>query len=475
MARSELAPQLLLVGLNHKTAPLHLRERFVMGEALQNVLDVLKRCWCDHPRYAHCGRACATCGEVIHYEEACVLSTCNRTEVYALGHKTEPLIQLLASYGQVAPEALAPHLYTRTGQGAVAHLFRVAGGLDSQVLGEPQILGQVRDHFERASAHESAGPVLSALFRRALRAGKRVRTETALGRFPACFGSVVAQLIGARWTDPGTVRVAVLGAGEMGEAVAVALKERKVRDFTLVNRTSERARDLARRLGGASVPWDRLDRVLGQADVVVCATGTGDYVLDATRLERAQAARQHAPLLVVDLALPRNVSPKAAQVCGVALFDLDALQTVVGKGHAKRRAEIPRAETIVAEELEAFRIWLRERQVAPYIELLRQRAEGIRRGELDWALPKLGELDARQRAVVEALSARLVNKLLHGHTQRFKHLARQAEEPDALLAQLFGFRSNGLANPERIQQRAKEVEPLSAAKARMRAAKEVVS
>ncbi len=476
MISSAIAPQLMLVGLNHVTAPLQLRERFsIEGPPLSNVLDVFKRCWCDHPRYAHCGRKCASCQEVIHYQEACILSTCNRTEVYALGDKAEPLVELLASYGGVSVEALAPHLYTRTGPAVVEHLLRVAGGLDSQVLGEPQILGQVRAHFERAVERESAGPVLSALFRRAIQTGKRVRTETGLGRFPACFGSVAAQLIGERWAHLAGVGGVVIGAGEMGEAVANALKERGMRSFTLVNRSGERARTLATRLDATAVPWDGLDNALLRADVVIAATGAGGVVLDAARLSRVQAARAHAPLLLIDLALPRNVAPEASSVHGVELFDLDGLQSVVDEGHARRQAEIPRAEAIVDEELGLFRTWCRERQVAPYIELLRERAEGIRRQELDWALPKLGELDARQWKIVESLSARLVNKLLHGHTQRFKHLARQAEEPDALLAQLFGFRSNGLADPELIRERAKDVGPLSAAKERMRRAKETVS
>ncbi len=455
---------LLLVGLNHRTAPLGLRERLSLGaRAAGRVRDVLTAPWCEAVPADCGGAACGPCEARVHYAEGCVLSTCNRTELYAFGSKWEPLSRFLSAWSGVAVEALQPHLYARRGAGTVDHLFRVAAGLDSQLMGESQILGQVRAAFEAALDDGHVGAVFSALFRHAIRAGKRVRTETALGRFPASLASVAAQHLNDRGPGGRPPSVLLVGAGRMGAVAASALRHKGVTRLTVANRTRVRAQRLAGAHGGRALDWADLAVGLAEVDAVICVTGAPGPVLPVEAVAHAMRARGGRPLTVIDLAVPRDVAPAAGRVPGVTLVDLDQLKGTVDANLAQRRAAVPKAEAIVAEETAAFARWLRERQVAPYIRLLRERAEAARSEEVRRALPKLG-LSEDQRQGVEALSTRLVNKLLHGHTQRFKQLARQAERPQALFEQLFELDPGAHDAAPRPQP---DVQPLDVALARL--------
>jgi hydroxymethylbilane synthase len=343
----------------------------------------------------------------------------------------------LAGYGDLQPEELRPYLCVYEERAAAEHLFAVTAGLKSQVLGEPQILGQVREAYELAQRNKAVGPVLSELFRRAIQVGRRVRHETELGRHTASLGSVAVELARRFHSDLGCASVLVIGTGQMGDLVAQLLRKRGVQQLFLLSRTPERAKEIGRRWGGYAVSWDELLLALNRADIVISATEAAGFVLTAaTVAEHLQTRR--SPLLLIDLGVPRNIDPGVKQLDGVSLHDLDDLKAVVDADLRQRQKEVPKAERIIREETHAFMNWLRERQVAPWLSLLRARAEAIRQEQLRWALPKLGPLDSRQREVLEMLTTRLTNKLLHGHTERLKLLAQHSERPLELFSQLFG-------------------------------------
>lgn len=434
--------QVLGVEVSHHKAPVELRERLSfqkeqVGEALGLLLNGRKlsaepvlQLVCDLSK-------CLTCPRMT-ISEAAILSTCNRTGIYALGDCPEPLARFLAGYGELRPEDLQPYLCVYEGRAAVEHLFAVAAGLKSQVLGEPQILGQVRGAYELALSNKAVGPVLSELFRRSIQVGKRVRRETALGHHAASLGSVAVELACRFHPDLRRASVLVIGTGQMGVLVAQLLCKRGVQGLFLLSRQPSRAEEIARRLGGQAVSLDQLSAALVAADIAIGVTEATGFVLTVETVGEALRARDR-PLLLIDLSVPRNIDPAVKELDGVSLYDLDDLKAVVDADLQRRQKEVPKAESIIREEAEAFLHWLRERQVAPWIALLRARAEAIRQEQLQWALPKLRPLDARQREVLEKLTVRLTNKLLHGHTERLKLLAQRSERPVELFSELFGI------------------------------------
>jgi glutamyl-tRNA reductase len=358
--------------------------------------------------------------------ESVVLSTCNRSEIYVASSDTararDELIAFLCEYHGLPPEAFQPHLFEYGDKAAVAHLFRVAAGLDSLVVGEPQILGQVKDAFQTAAEKRCTGPVLTNVFRWSFGVGKRVRTETALGEgavsvsFAAC---ALARKIFGRLQGR---RVLVIGAGEISSLTAKHLRSHGVGEIVITSRTQAHADALAAEVGGMSVAWEGMLHALGSADIVVTATGSQRPIITRTQLEAVTGRRRGAPLFIIDVAVPRDVDPAVTAIEQVFLYNIDDLQTVVQENLSRRAAEIERAESIVSEEVTKFASWQRSRGAVPTVVALRQRFDAIRRAELQRLEGKLGSLPPDARARVDEVTRLIVEKLLLEPTEQLKAL-----------------------------------------------------
>lgn len=421
--------ELLQLGLSHKTAPVEIRERLALAD-----LPAALRSLCPNNG---CGPAPAV--------EGAILSTCNRLEVYAVvgdaGCGPQILGDYLAAVSGTPRPVFEPHLQVRAGEAAVTHLCQVACGLDSLVLGESQIQGQVADGYELALAHDAAGPVISALFRTALRAGKRARTETAIDAHAASISHVAVELALQIFDALETKTAVLIGAGEMAELAAKNLVDHGVGRLLVVNRSAGRAAGLAREYGGEALGWERLPQALGRSDIVISSTAAPHAILRADMVAAAMRVRRNRPLFVIDIAVPRDVEPAVGDLGNVFLYDIDDLQHVVEGNLAQRHREVPRVQAIVREEAAAFLAWLDAREVVPTIVGLRQHMDGIRQAELDWLMNKLDGLSEKERGVVLAFSQRLVNKILHQPTMRLKHHAdgREGYRYAEVVRDLFGI------------------------------------
>jgi glutamyl-tRNA reductase len=398
--------KLLLVGTSHRLAPVEVRERVAL----------------DGEGEAALARRLGESGEAV------CLSTCNRTELYLAASDADAAGERatveLADLGGIPRTELEPYLYRLEQDAAATHLFRVAGGLDSLVPGEGEIQGQVRSAYERGAV----GPLLDRLFRQALHTGKRVRTETAIGESPASVASAAAALAAQVFGDLAGRRILVIGAGKVGELAARNLVKRGAELSFVANRTVDRASTLAERFGGAPLPLESIERELVEADIVVSSTSARDQILSREQVESALPARKGRPLLLVDLAVPRDLDPAIKDLHGCFLYDIDDLQGVVEESLSGRREEATRAEAIVAAEGERFREWLGSLEAVPAIASLRERAEAIRRGELAKAEPRLADLSERERHAVESLTSQIVNKLLHQPIMRLKEAGLGEED-----------------------------------------------
>ena len=390
-----------LVGVSHHQAPVELRERVAVDLAGSATLAQTLAVGC----------------------EAVVLSTCNRTELYLAADEDAPLdrraVTALLDLAGGETAALEPVLYRLADESAALHLFRVAAGLDSMIPGEGEILGQVRDAFEAGRP----GPLLDRLFRSALHAGRRARVETAIGESPASVPAAAAALAQQVFGDLQGRIVVLVGAGKMSELTARNLRSRGAAIVAVANRTAAHGEELARSLGARAVGLDRIAGELGDADVVVASTSAPGFVFVAAEVGQALRARRGRPLLLVDLAVPRDVDPGLAVIDGCFVYDIDDLEAVVEASLSGRRAEAVRAERLVAEEAERFRHWQASLAVVPAIASLRARAEAIRTAELARAEGRLGTLPENERRAVEAITTQIVNKLLHLPTVRMKEAA----------------------------------------------------
>jgi glutamyl-tRNA reductase len=394
--------RLVLVGTSHHHAPVELRERVALG----------------HDAAAELAKRLAATGG-----EAVCLSTCNRTELYVAAPDVEAAERAaVAALAELEPD-VEPALYRLRDHAAALHLFRVAGGLDSLVPGEGEILGQVR------AAHDAGttGALLDRVFRQALHAGRKVRAQTAIGEAPASVSSAAGALAEQVFGDLDGCSILLVGAGKISEQAARSLLSRRATIAFVANRTLDHAADLAARFGAEPLPLERLEEQLVAADVVVSSTSAPGYVLDAATVERALRARRGRQLLLIDLAVPRDLDPAIHDLDGCYLYDIDDLQAIVSETLVGRRGEAERAEAIVAAESEKFREWQASLDVVPAIMSLRARAEEIREAELRKAEGLLGRLDDSQRKAVEAITAQIVNKLLHLPTVRMKQAAAAAD------------------------------------------------
>jgi len=399
---------LLLVGISHRTASVELRER--VDFQARGVAEAL--------------RSVAVRGST---REAVVVSTCNRAELYVAcddaAATRADLVAFLSEFHGVQISELASHIYDVHGLEAARHLFRVAGGLDSLVVGEPQILGQVKDAHTAAADAQTVGPVLNRLFHSSFAVGKRVRTETGLGSGAVSVSYAAAALARKIFGDLRGRSVAVVGAGEMGKLTALHMKSHGVHTVTIVSRTMAHAARAAESIGGASAaPWDELDTVLGAADIVITATGAAAPILTKAHVEAVMRPRRNRPLFVIDIAVPRDVEPAAGEIEQVFLYNIDDLQATVRENLARRSSEVARAEAIVGEEVDKFAAWLRSRSAIPTVVALRQRFEAIRRAELERLEFKLSTLPPDARARVDEITHLIIEKLLLTPTEQLKSL-----------------------------------------------------
>jgi glutamyl-tRNA reductase len=406
---------ILVVGLSHRGVPLGLLERMtVPGERLAKALDDLV------------GREFVS--------EAVIVSTCHRVEVYAVAERFHGGVQdirnFLSELAFVAPEEFSDHLVTYYDDAAVGHLFSVASGLDSVVRGESQILGQVRAAWQRARAEGACGPRLDALFRHALETGKRARSETAIGRGVVSLAEAAVGLAVDRLGSLDGRRIAVLGAGEMGEGVATSLASTRRAtggpEIVVASRTRERARQVAERVDADVVDLDRLDGALAEVDMLITSTGSPTVVVTTGQMADLVERRAGRPLLIVDMGMPRDVDGGVGQLPGITLLDLADLRAFVDSRVDERQKDLERVRAIVAEEASRFRAATVERLAAPTVSALRARAEELRRAELDRYAGRLSGLDARQQEAVTALTRGILAKLLHQPTVRLKETAGSA-------------------------------------------------
>lgn len=418
--------EILVVGCSHKTAPIELRERLHVPE--RDLVGPLEALGLEPPIL-----------------ERVILSTCNRVEVYAVAEEAEPARQaieaLLGSRAHLPAAAIADHLYRHRAGDAIRHAFRVAASLDSLVVGEPQILGQVKEAYQAAVAAGAVGPVLAALMERALRVGKRIRTETALGASPVSVASVAIELARQIFGTLAGRTVLLLGAGEMSEAAAQHLKEDGVSAILVSNRRYERAVELAGRLGGRAVRFDQFKEEVLSADIVIASTAAPHPILTRADVEQIIRARRQRPLFLIDIAVPRNIAADVNAIDNVYLYDIDDLEAVAAANRKAREKETTFAEAIVEREVEAFTQWLRGLDVVPTIQTLREKVEAIRDQELGKALHRLADLTPEQQAVVRQLAQGIVNKILH---HPMIELKRQSARRDghvtiSALRRLFGL------------------------------------
>jgi glutamyl-tRNA reductase len=412
------SPELFLVGLSHKSAPIEVREKVALsGDPLKAALAELK----DTPGVA----------------EAFVVSTCNRVEVFVLADSETPARGFFISRSAESGD----HLYLKSGSDAVRHLFRVSASLDSMVLGEQQILGQVKEAYGLASAAQAAGGYLSRLCNRAFATAKRVRTETEIGRGATSMSQVAVELVAKIFGDLKGRTIALVGAGKMGALSAKALSVLGADTILVTNRSPERGLALAEQVGGTFRDWEGLEAVLVEADVVIVSTGAPSYVVTRERVSVAMKARRSRSMCLIDLAVPRNVDPACADLSNVYAYDVDDLERVVHSTQEARRGEALRAEAIVEAEVMAFAKEREARAALPVLASLRRHAEEIARAEAERTLAMVGEkLDEKGRRSVEAMAQAIVNKLLHGPTARLKEAASSGDSalPGAA-AELFGI------------------------------------
>jgi glutamyl-tRNA reductase len=415
---------ILVVGLSHRTAPIAVREALAFPkDRLPEALDRLR--------------------SEVGLEEAMVLSTCNRVEVY--GYAAEPatpaLVSFLAEFHHRPLLEVESFLYRLEGDEAVRHAFWVASSLDSMVLGEPQILGQVKEAYQIAGKAGTLGAVLNALRNRSIAAAKRARRETGIGKNAVSISSVAVELALKIFGELRERNVLLVGAGKMSELAARHLVRDGARATVLGGRTFERAEQLAAALGGRAAPLESLRSELARADIVISGTGAPGLVVSRADVQAACAERRQRPLFLIDIAVPRDIDPAVSDLPGVFLYDLDDLKAVAEANLRERRKEAAAAESLVEREVHEFLDWRRSLDVVPLLVELRQRADQIRRAEVEKARKRLGSLTPEQEQTLEAVTSAIVNKLLHPPTVHLKEIASNghAKEHMGLIRKLLGL------------------------------------
>ena len=396
---------LLLLGASHHSAPIDLRER----------IDFSRR---------GISEALAELSQIRDIAEVVVLSTCNRSEIYCASEDQknlkETMASFMSSFHDLPESELVPHLYSRKNAAAARHLFRVTAGLDSLVVGEPQILGQVKDAFAIASDDGYTGALLNRLFHWSFGVGKRVRSETGLGEGAVSVSYAAISLARKIFGNLKKLNVLLVGAGEMAELTATHLRAQQVKSIRVANRTPSQAAVLASKIDGEAVPWENVTTQLISCDIVVTATGSLNPIVKRSHVEAVMKTRRDRPLFIIDIGVPRDVEPTAGKLEQVFLYNIDDLQSIVQENLARRQSQVDRAELMVTEEVDRFMIWLRSRAVIPTLVALRNRFETIRQSELLRLKPKLMSLPESSRIRIEEITRLLIERLLVSPTEQLK-------------------------------------------------------
>jgi glutamyl-tRNA reductase len=404
---------IIVVGLSHKTAPVEIREKLAipesrMGEAL--------------------ARLCSYQG----VREGVLLSTCNRVEVYAVVDEMEPgygRIQdfLADAHLSLSSEQLTPHLYWHEGDRAISHLFRVASSLDSMIVGESQILGQIKDAFEVALTHKATGIILNKVVKKAISVAKRVRTETKISEMAVSVSYAAVELAKKIFSDLSDKTVLLVGAGEMAKLAAKHFIANGVRHVRVTTRSPQHALELANRFDGTPVPFEEFREDMASADIVLVSTGAAHYLVSEDDVQRSVKQRMNRPMFLIDISVPRNIDPAVRHVDNAFLFDIDDLKTRVERNRGERLNEAEKAERMVVDEVGIMRQWLQSLEVTPTIVALRARVEDIKQAELDKTLGRLANLSTPERELVEAMASSIVNKLIHNTMMTLKAEVNSSE------------------------------------------------
>jgi glutamyl-tRNA reductase len=406
---------ILVVGLNHKTAGVEVREKIAFdGNKLGDASDILKA----NPQV----------------RENIILSTCNRVELYAnvkdTVQGTEGIKKFLSDFHNIPGEILDKSLYVHDGGGAIRHIFRVASSLDSMVVGEPQILGQLKDAYEFSLKRKTTGILLNRLMKKAFSVAKRVRTETKIAESAVSISFAAVELARKIFEDLSTKTFMLIGAGEMAELAAKHLINNGVKDVIVTNRTYERAEELAREFNGKPVQFENFLQELVHTDIVICSTGAPHYILTKEHMHKIMKQRKNRQMFIIDIAVPRNIDPEINDMDNVYLYDIDDLKGVIDKNTQVRNREAEKAEKIVDAEIEAFVKWQVSLSAVPAIVALREKAEAIRKEEVEKTMRKLGGLKQEEIQAVKALTNSIVNKLIHPPTAALKS---EMEDKDVMV------------------------------------------
>lgn len=420
------------LGLNHNTTPIKLREQLSLNEdAIRSALARLA-----------CGHLTTSIAELV------IISTCNRTELYtASSHMAIAELEAFLSDASGVPATqFHAHAYRYEDLDVARHLFEVAAGLDSLVIGEPQILGQIVRSLELSRGQNMTGPVLNRLFQSAIHAGKRARTETGISRNPASVSSLAASLAERVVHPIAEAQVVILGAGEMAELAVEALRKRGANRILVVNRTLERTHTIADRWGAQITTFENLDSALVSADILISSTGAPHTILSAEMIKHAMQARAQRPLVLIDIAVPRDIDPDAVNIPHVKLYDIDNLNEKLEDALAERMSEVPQVKSILDEEIKEFSEYMKSLEMIPIISDIRHQAESIRKEMLEKTLRRLPDLTEAERTRIEAMTQALVKQILHAPTNRLRAEASCPHAPEyATVARtLFGLQSEGL-------------------------------
>ena len=403
---------LTLVGLSHKTAPVEIREKLTFpAHRQEEALSILTSDDC--------------------VAEAVIISTCNRTEIYAVtaidSDGPGAIIDFLCDYHDLDRHELVRYLYIQEGESVVKHLFRVVASLDSMVIGEAQVLGQVKEGYDYALEAGVSGRIFNKLFRQSFEVGKRVRNETAIGESAVSISYAAVALAKKVFDTLEGRTVLVLGAGKMSELTAQHLCSNGVCNVLVANRTFERAVELADKFDGEAIPYEALYDHLAKADILITSTAATEFVVTRDEIARAMKPRRGNPLFLIDIAVPRDIDPAVNELNDVFLYDIDDLSGVVEANLAERMQEAEKAETIIAEEMAAFESWIEGMEVVPTLAAMRAKAEAVRQQELGKAIKRLGGLSEKELKTIDSLTCSIVNKMLHDPTSRLKNVAAEKD------------------------------------------------
>jgi glutamyl-tRNA reductase len=403
---------LIIVGLNHKTSPVEIREKLsfpaaTLGEPLKKITN--------------------------HYglNEAVILSTCNRVEVLGITNDMEKGVwqvkRFLSDFHAIPLEQLDEHLYVHLGEDAVKHLFRVGAGLDSMVVGEPQILGQVKDSYGYAVQHNTAGVIVNKLYHKAFQVAKRIRTETKIGESAVSISFAAVELARKIFGELTGKTAMLLGAGEMAELAARHLQTNGIREILVANRTYEKAVEMVKCFNGTAIMFREFPHFLKNVDIVIASTGATSFIIKPDQIHEVMRERKNKPMFFIDISVPRNVDPLVNNIDNCYVYDVDDLQGVVVANLQERNKEAEAAEKIVIEEIEKFYRWIKSLDVVPTIIALRQSCDSIRKAELAKALPLLGDLTDKERKALESMTSAIVNKIIHHPVTHLKKESNKVE------------------------------------------------